>query len=136
MKDEHKSITLGKATELLEFDGDREGRALKKELEARELRLHVCIMTKWKRRHRTTTRVTLAAIRTHAPDLMPTKSDELLKEARSYLAAIDARIDDRVAEQISARVDPKIRRLEADRDKQAVAIRDLSKAVSRVVISR
>lgn len=133
MKGEHKRRTLAEAQRLIEFESeDKQGRALKRELLNREAQLGVKIMTRSRRRSKTTHRVTLAAIRKHCPDLMPSRADELLKEARAYLSGIDERIDHRVANQIAARVEPKIRRLERDRDRVAETVRDLSGRVNRL----
>lgn len=133
MKDEHKLRTLGEAQELIEFEStDTKGRLLREELRTRERQLGLTIMSRRKRGKRTTYRVTIAAIRQHCPDLIPSKADELLKEARGYLSDIDQRIDDRVAEQITERVNPRFEKLERTVERTAETVRDMSSSLKRL----
>jgi hypothetical protein len=133
MKNEHRILTLAEAQRVIEFNStDTKGRLLREELRGREERTGQAIMTRRKRGKRTTYRVTIAAIRKHAPDLMPSKADELLKEARSYLCDIDRRIDDRVAEQITERVEPRFEKLERTVERTAETVRDMSSSFKRL----
>lgn len=134
MRNENHSITLAAAQRAIEFNSDdeRQGRLLKEELLAREADLGVRIMTRRKRGKRTYFRVTLANIRKHAPDLMPSKAESLLKEAREYLSGIDEKIDDRVAEQITRRVQPRISKLERGQEETSATVRDLAARLKRL----
>lgn len=133
MKNENRSVSLGEAQGLIEFNSvDGKARLLKEELLAREAQLGVLIMTRRKRGKRTIFRVTIAAIRKHAPDLMPSKADELLKEAREYLGGIDQRIDDRVANQITARVEPRFQKIERTQERTAATVRDMSCSIKKL----
>lgn len=135
MRNENRSISLSQAQRLIEFNSvDRQGRLLREELIAREAQLGKSIMTRRKRGKQTTFRVTIAAIRKLAPDLMPSKADELLKEARGYLSDIDRRIDDRVAEQISERVEPRFARMEQTQLKTSEIVRDTAIGVKRLTL--
>lgn len=133
MNDEHELLTLAVATRRIQFNStDKKGRALRDELLAREKMLKVRIMSRRRHRKRTVLRVTLASIRKHCPDLMPSKADELLREARQYLSDIDRRIEDSVANHVTDRCEPRFRRLEADRDKLAETVRDISAKVKQL----
>lgn len=133
MKNEHHRLTLAKAQEVIEFAStDGKGRLLREELMARETQLGHQIMVRRRRGSRTTYRVTIAAIRKHCPDLIPSRADELLREARSYLSDIDRRIDDRVAEQITERVNPRFEKIERTVERTAETVRDMSSSLKRL----
>lgn len=133
LKNENRSVTLGEAQAAIEFGSvDPQGRMLREELLAREAQIGKPIMTRRQRGKRTTFRVTIAAIRKLAPDLMPSKADELLKEAREYLSGINRQIEDKVAEQISERVTPRFEKIERTQERTSATIRDVSISVKRL----
>lgn len=100
----HTPLSLAAAQKALGFESeDTEGRALLRELEAREKTLGVTIVIRHRGPRRTVRRVTLAAIRQHAPDLFPGNEERLVREFRAYLRDIDKRIEDRVAEAVTKR---------------------------------
>lgn len=133
---ENKPITLGQATRFLGFDGDDQGRALLRELEARERALRVEIVQRGPGPKNVHKRVTIAAIRQHAPDLVPSRAERVLLEVTGYLREIDERVDDRVDERFetlyASRIAPVIGQVKATQDRMADRLLDVTKAVARL----
>lgn len=134
MKGEHRRMTLAEAQKAIEFEStDTKGRMLREELIARERQLGCKIMTRREYGTRTSFRVTIAAIRKHAPDLMPSKADELLREARVYMVDVRRELEDHVAEQIASRCNPRFERIERTQQKTAETVRDMSVSLNQLI---
>jgi hypothetical protein len=138
---ENQPLSLAKAQKAIGFEGDRKGRKLFRELRAREKVLKVTIMVprEGDNRERGGCTVTIAAIRKHAPDLAPTRTNVLLNEARRYLEEVNIRIDERVAEQCERqyqrRVVPELTRIRKEQEATAEVVSELSFTVSRLATS-
>ena len=121
---EHEPITIAELQRRIGFRGDREGRRLRRQLELREKSSGATIII---RKPGCWPRVTLAAVRRYAPDLIPNQLksvDTLLRETRRYLESIDEKISNEVAEQIAARVAPELQRIRRDIDEQRRELRE------------
>lgn len=133
---DHTPISLGRATKLLGFDGDDQGRALLRELEARERALGVQIVQRGKGPRKIHKRVTIAAIRKYAPDLVPSRADKMLLEVQSYLQDIDERVDQRVDERFETlyqhRIAPALLKLQGTQDRMAGELLRVTKVVDRL----
>ncbi len=129
---DNELVSLAEAQKRIGFSGDDEGRKLRRELEAREGRLGLEIMTRHKTPNRVNYRVTIALIRQHASDLIETPAEALEREVRGYLAAIDERIDNKVAEQIESRVSPQLEKLREQDARTLALVAELSKRVAKI----
>lgn len=131
-------VSLSKAQEIIGFEGDREGRTLLRALEDVERAKGVVLVQRRKRRRRTHYRVTVAAIRLHAPELIPPEGTAtLLRQAREFLAEHDRRVaelvDERCEQHFERRVMPVVQRLEREQRETARTVLDLSKSMCRGV---
>ncbi len=139
MNAENKPLSMPKLEKLIQFQGDGSGRALLYELEARERSRRVQIITRTRGAKRSHARATLAAIRKHAPDLMPsdqqTSVSALLSEARRYLKSVDDQIEKSVAEFFADRVEPELVRLHQEDVNIAETVRDLAAKLEAVALT-
>lgn len=140
---ETSPISLAEAQKRLNFHGDNQGRRLLRYLEGVERSKGVDIVRKDKRRSKARYLVTIAAIREHAPELIPNRTESLLRAAQEYLKDINERINERVDERceqnFQRRIFPRLRKLEEGQVKlakhqetTAETLTGLSKAVSRL----
>lgn len=102
---ENRAVSLRGMQRIIRYHSqDREARALRRELIARERELGQEFLVRLGGTERTHLRVSLAALRKHAPDLVPRDDRRLKREIVEYLESERSRTMDLVADEVARQI--------------------------------
>jgi hypothetical protein len=124
-------LTLPDAQQRLGMAGGR-GRRLKRLLLAREAEAGKRIMIRLSGGRRPKPRVTWSLLRKHCPELFESKVQQLERDMRGYLDAIDAKISESVAAHMTDQVEPRLDELWQRDEVIAESVRKLAQRVARI----
>lgn len=100
---ENQPLSMAALAAAIGFPGDARGRALLRELEARERCNGVRFMTRVEGEQRTHYRCTIAALRMHCPDLL--KRDEVRRAFAEHLREVEERTKNLVADEVARQIE-------------------------------
>jgi hypothetical protein len=132
MTTEGEPLTIPEAQRRLGFKGDPQGRRLLRLLIAKERSAGARFLIRQGGGQRQRFKVTMTAIRRHAPDLLPSKVDKLRRDFSGYMKAIDDRIAEGAAQHVQRFVEPRLSEL-YDRDEEiAESVDELAQRVAKL----
>lgn len=108
------------------------GRKLKRLLVAKEQQSGKRIMIRLSGGRRPKPRVTWSLLRKHCPELFESKVQQLERDMRGYLDAIDAKISESVAAHMTDQVEPRLEELWQRDEVIAESVRKLAQRVNAI----
>ena len=108
------------------------GRRLKRLLLAKEAQAGKRIMIRLSGGRRPKPRVTWSLLRKHCPELFESKVQQLERDMRSYLDAIDAKIIESVSAHVTDHVEPRLEELWQRDEVIAESVRKLAQRVATI----
>lgn len=124
-------LTLPDAQQRLGMAGGR-GRRLRRLLLAREAETGKRIMIRLPGGRRQNKRVTWSLLRKHCPELFESKVQQLERDMRGYLDAIDAKIIESVSAHVTDHVEPRLDELWQRDEVIAESVRKLAQRVATI----